>query len=429
VGIRAENLSKRYRIGELVRYKTLRDVLGHALAAPGRAIVRAIGAAPGDGSAGQAHVWALRDVSFDVAPGEVVGVIGRNGAGKSTLLKILSRITEPTEGRARVTGVVGALLEVGTGFHPELTGRENIYLNGAILGMGRREIDRKFDQIVEFAEVEKFIDTPVKFFSSGMYLRLGFSVAAFLEPDILMVDEVLAVGDAAFQRRCLDRMQEIGGGGRTVLFVSHNMPAILRLCSRAILLDGGRIVADGRAPTVVERYMRQVVEAGGETRWDSLDAAPGTPEVRLTAVRLLGANDRPASIFEIEQGITVELVYHVATPATFRCALVFQTQGVDAFSAVQPNEVAHEVPGRYASRLTIPGNLLAEGEYTVSVSIFSSRGAKVRFVHERRLLAFHVFDAMSGNSSRGDYAEAFSGVVRPKLPWTWERQSRGPDPN
>ncbi|MGI6376325.1 MAG: polysaccharide ABC transporter ATP-binding protein [Anaerolineae bacterium] len=246
VAIRVENLGKRYRIGESVRHDTLRDALaGVARSRDGRH------------AESQRDLWALRDVSFEVKRGEAVGVIGRNGAGKTTLLKILSRITEPTAGRATIHGRVGSLLEVGTGFHPELTGRENIYLNGAILGMRRAEIERRFDEIVAFAEIERFLDTPVKRYSSGMYVRLAFAVAAHLEPEILLVDEVLAVGDAAFQKRCLGKMGEVAGQGRTVLFVSHNMVTVANLTRQTLLLSNGHLELLADTPTVIDAYSRQ----------------------------------------------------------------------------------------------------------------------------------------------------------------------------
>ena len=262
IAIHVENLGKLYRIGELqkYKYKALRDTLSDAVYAPFRAATSLLnGHRPTVSSRlSNNHIWALKDVSFEIKKGEVVGVIGGNGAGKSTLLKILSRITKPTEGYVRIHGRVGSLLEVGTGFHPELTGRENIYLNGAILGMRNKEIDRKFDEIVAFAEIEKFIDTPVKLYSSGMYGRLAFSVAAHLEPDILLVDEVLAVGDAAFQKKCLGKMEDVAYQGRTVLFVSHAMATIQNLCSRAVLLYGGTLRADGPTEPVIQRYLEMV---------------------------------------------------------------------------------------------------------------------------------------------------------------------------
>ena len=248
IAIRCENISKRYRLGSQEKYKALRDVISNAVAAPFRRHSSA---------SEEVHIWALDDVSFEIKTGEIVGVIGHNGGGKSTLLKILSRITKPTRGHAEINGRVGALLEVGTGFHAELTGRENIYLNGAILGMRKAEIDRKFDEIVAFAEVEKFIDTPVKRYSSGMYVRLAFGVAAHLETEVLLVDEVLAVGDAQFQRKCFAKMNEIGSRGRTILFVSHNMAAVRSICQEAIILERGRLVAKGEIDQAVDRYLAQ----------------------------------------------------------------------------------------------------------------------------------------------------------------------------
>jgi lipopolysaccharide transport system ATP-binding protein len=275
--IAAEGLSKRYRIGELQRgYGTLRD----SLAAVGRRIRQT-------GHHHHEEIWALKDITFDVAQGEVLGVIGRNGAGKSTLLKVLTRITTPTSGRAMIRGRVSSLLEVGTGFHPELTGRENVFLNGAILGMKRREIIRKLPDIVEFSGIDQFMDTPVKRYSSGMYVRLAFSVAAHLEPEIMLVDEVLAVGDAEFQRRCLGRMEEIGGTGRTVLFVSHNMQAVAQLCDRVILLERGGVVVDGPSTDVVAQYLQMGHGTSSEQAWPDLASAPGDDLVRLRRVRVI----------------------------------------------------------------------------------------------------------------------------------------------
>jgi lipopolysaccharide transport system ATP-binding protein len=250
--IRVENLGKRYRIGERERYLALRDVLARAVSAPARLFRPR---KPPSANSDPSRIWALKDVSFGVRQGEVVGIIGRNGAGKTTLLKILARVTRPTEGRARAKGRVGSLLEVGTGFHPELTGRENVYLNGAILGMSKKEIDRRFDEIVAFTGVERFLETPVKYYSSGMYVRLAFAVAAHLTTEILLVDEVLAVGDAEFQRKCLAKMQQVAVGGRTILFVSHNMSAIRQICGRAIALDAGRVVDDGEPNEVADAYL------------------------------------------------------------------------------------------------------------------------------------------------------------------------------
>ena len=261
----------------------------------------------------QSHeeIWALRDVSFGVRQGEVLGVIGRNGAGKSTLLKILTRITTPTEGRAEIRGRVGSLLEVGTGFHPELTGRENIYLNGAILGMKRKEIQTKLPEIAEFSGVAKFLDTPVKRYSSGMYVRLAFSVAAHLEPEILLVDEVLAVGDAEFQARCLGRMEDFGATGRTVLFVSHNMQAVAQLCDRAILLDGGTVVLDGPSEEVVAHYLQTTAGAGSSKTWPDLDSAPGDDVVRLRGVRVVDPDGETADYVDVRRPVGIELSFTV----------------------------------------------------------------------------------------------------------------------
>jgi lipopolysaccharide transport system ATP-binding protein len=252
VVIRVENLGKQYRIGEPAPYRTLRDAIARAIAAPIRGFRSP---SPSSRKADAGHIWALKDVSFEVHRGEVIGIVGRNGAGKSTLLKILARVTKPTLGHAQIRGRLGSLLDVGTGFHPELTGRENTYLNGAILGMSKRDIARQFDEIVAFAEIEKFIDTPVKYYSSGMYVRLAFSVAAHLEPEILLVDEVLAVGDVAFQKKCLGRMGDVAKHGRTVLFVSHNMSAIALLCKSAIVLDQGRVKTIAPSQQAITEYL------------------------------------------------------------------------------------------------------------------------------------------------------------------------------
>jgi lipopolysaccharide transport system ATP-binding protein len=289
--IAVENLSKRYRVDHLEkreRYKTLRDTLADVAKAPLRLFGR------GGSSHSVEDFWALKDVSFEVKPGEVVGIIGRNGAGKSTLLKVLSRITEPSSGYADVYGRVGSLLEVGTGFHNELSGRDNIYLNGSILGMSRSEIRGKFDEIVAFSECERFLDTPVKRYSSGMYMRLAFAVAAHLEPEILVVDEVLAVGDAAFQRKCLGKMNEVAGHGRTVLFVSHNMAAVQGLCSRAIRLDGGRVVGDGSADQIVGDYLRAASAASGAAALRDRTDRTGDGSVRLVSLDIAAADGEPA---------------------------------------------------------------------------------------------------------------------------------------
>jgi lipopolysaccharide transport system ATP-binding protein len=415
--ISVENLSKTYRLGVIgtgTFYGDVKRWWAKKLGKPDP--YEKIGEAYHGNRQGDS-IQALDDVNFQVKRGEALGIIGRNGAGKSTLLKIMSRVTAPTSGMVRARGRIASLLEVGTGFHPELTGRENIYLNGAILGMNRSEVNRKFDEIVDFSGVEKFIDTPVKRYSSGMYVRLAFAVAAHLEPEILVVDEVLAVGDAEFQRKCLGKMSDVAHAGRTVLFVSHNMPAILRLCPSAILLDKGRLVKQGSAVDVTNAYLYENESANGSMLWDP-DQAPGSADVKLTAIRLVDGDGKVKSLVEVENRLILEVEYLVTTPGLkFRCGVGFNTQGVTAFTAMEPFEKMRDRAGRYISRVEIPPNLLAEGEYSISVSIFSSKGHKVRHVSAKNIFSFQVVDYITGNSARGDYAQNITGVVRPILPW------------
>ncbi len=313
IAVQVENLGKYYQLGKAqVRHNTLRDALVDGLQAPLRWARRRRQALPAGAETG---LWALREVSFEVQRGAAVGIIGRNGAGKSTLLKLLSRITEPTEGQARVYGRVGSLLEVGTGFHPELTGRENIFLNGAILGMRRTEITQKFDEIVAFAEIEKFLDTPVKRYSSGMYVRLAFAVAAHLEPEILVVDEVLAVGDLTFQKKCLGKMEDVAHGGRTVLFVSHNMNAVQRLCSSCVMLEQGRVVAQASTPEVIARYLASSAGQITPARWIDLEriSRHGTGRVRFTG--LWYGSDNEALGFQPYSGGPLEVALALVSDA------------------------------------------------------------------------------------------------------------------
>ena len=300
IALHVENVGKRYRIGQREPYRTLRETLTRPFTAPFRHLCSRARKESRGQAAGNGYIWALKELSFEVQPGEVVGIIGRNGAGKSTLLKILSRITEPTEGAAEIQGRLGALLEVGTGIHPELTGRENIFLSGAILGMGKKEIERKFDAIVAFAEVERFLDTPVKHYSTGMTVRLAFAVAAHLEPEILLVDEVLAVGDMAFQRKCLGKMDDAAQGGRTILFVSHNMGAVRQLCRRVIWLDQGRVVADGRPQDVISRYLAES-SRGFVVRHMESDS------LRIEKVVLKGTDGTPQTSFSPGEDLGVEI--------------------------------------------------------------------------------------------------------------------------
>ena len=374
IAIRVEGLSKQYRIGgKQERYRTLRDTLTDAVAAPFWRAGRLLrGEATGAAGLDQT-IWALKDVSFEVKRGEVVGIIGANGAGKSTLLKILSRITEPTEGYADVFGRVGSLLEVGTGFHPELTGRENIYLNGAILGMTREEIDRKFDEIVDFAGVEKFIDTPVKHYSSGMGLRLGFAVAAHLDPEILVVDEVLAVGDAAFQKKCLGKMGEVASEGRTVLFVSHNMAAVQNLCGRAIILHKGRIRLDSSVDNAVQSYLSSLQDAGAVSLAEREDRVGGKT-FRFTEVTMLNKQKQPTN--RIPMGDSVYFRINYTSSSADKLRNVFVTIRIEDMLGQYLFSVDTRIAGEEFTTLPAKGMLecmipalpLLPGEYRLYLS-------------------------------------------------------------
>ena len=425
--ILVEGLGKKYRIGEkrARRYKSLRDALTNAVARPFRAL------SGGAAARREAEtIWALRDVGFRIGHGEVVGIIGRNGAGKSTLLKILARITDPTTGSVELRGRVGSLLEVGTGFHPELTGRENIFLNGAILGMRRIEIDRKFDEIVAFAGVERFVDTPVKHYSSGMYLRLAFSVAAHLDPEVLLVDEVLAVGDAAFQRKCLDKMEDVSRHGRTVLFVSHNMPAVTRLCPRTIMLENGAVALDGPSHQVVGRYLSSDLGTMAEREWPDPKTAPASSAVRLRAVRVRNHDLQITDTADIRKPVGVEVEFEVLEPG-WRLAASFDfynEEGLLLFGSIETDPQWRgrpKPPGRYTTIAWIPGNLLAEGTVIVNVELLTTHPLTKHF-HERQVVAFHVVDTMEGDSARGDWGGEFGGAVRPLLEWSTRAHSDDP---
>ena len=430
IAIRVENISKLYRIGQIVGYGTLRESLMNVAHAPFRRL-RQPRATSHDTSAMNHQpntIWALKDVSFEIKRGEAVGIIGRNGSGKSTLLKVLSRITAPTEGCAEIHGRVGSLLEVGTGFHPELTGRENIYLNGAVLGMKRDEVRRKFDEIVAFAEIEKFLDTPVKRYSSGMYVRLAFAVAAHLEPEILIVDEVLAVGDAEFQKKCLGKMENVTGEGRTVLFVSHNMAAVKNLCHRTILLDRGKILEDGATQKVVQYYLGSGVHIFAERKWDDIKSAPGGDVVRLHAVRAKNSRGEITSEFNIQEPIYVEMEYRVlqegfAFDEFFR---FYDESGLFLFVSynnLNPTWRNRKRPGGlYRSVCCIPGNFLNGG----NISVWAAVATIPHTLHALQIdaITFHVFDPGSGGA-RGDYAVEWSGgVIRPMLEWETEYVSK-----
>jgi lipopolysaccharide transport system ATP-binding protein len=401
--ISVAGLGKRYYLSHQKRHDTLRDSLAHRMS-------RLLGR--GDAANGAEEFWALRDVSFDVAQGDVVGIIGRNGAGKSTLLKILSRITEPTTGSVRLRGRVASLLEVGTGFHPELSGRENIFLNGAILGMSRAEIARKFDEIVAFAEVERFLDTQVKHYSSGMYVRLAFAVAAHLEPEILIVDEVLAVGDAAFQKKCLGKIGQVSKSeGRTVLFVSHNMGVVANLCSRAILLGGGGVLADGLTGKVVGAYIQAGTLTAGQAQWPGSDRRAGNDRLRLHSARVVCDQQVTADV-PIDRAVAVEFDFSVlgARRRVVSSIHLFDKQGVWVLCS-GPTSAELE-PGRYRHRVTLPANFLNDGLYQVTIILITD--VMNIQVNIPEAVAFTVHETGVG---REEYGGVINGCVRPHLAW------------
>jgi homopolymeric O-antigen transport system ATP-binding protein len=424
--IRVDGLGKQFRIGaRQARYKTLRESIVSAAQSPFRKFNR-------DGKSEGRSIWALKDVSFEVAPGEVVGIIGRNGAGKSTLLKILSRITEPTTGRVELYGRAGSLLEVGTGFHPELTGRENIYLNGAILGMKRGEIDRKFDEIVAFAEIENFIDTPIKHYSSGMYMRLALSVAAHLETEILIVDEVLAVGDVSFQKKCMGKLEEVRSRGRTVLFVSHNVPMVMRLCSRAILLEKGRILEDGPSQHVTRHYLKSGSSSPAERIWPDSQDAPGDSVARLRAVRALDEEGRLTHTIDIRKPLLLEIEYwNLQTKV--RPTAVFHVMNEDGIRLFATNEFNNSAwrerplkPGLVRARCRIPGNFLAEGLFSIFAAVVTYN-PDIIHVYVPDAVSVQIVDHSEGDGVRGVFSGSWPGMIRPMLEWEVDYSGGGID--
>lgn len=432
--ITVENLSKVYRIGlRAEAYDSLGRALFDFAKSPVknfrkyRSLYRFSDEELSDSYSGDDILWALKDVSFRVDPGEVVGIIGVNGAGKSTLLKVISNITPPTKGQIAIRGRVSSLLEVGTGFHPELTGRENVYLNGTILGMRKLEVDQKFDEIVAFAGVEKFLDTPVKRYSMGMRVRLAFAVAAHLEPEILIIDEVLAVGDAEFQKKCLNKMEDVGKEGRTVLFVSHNMAAITRLCQRGILLSAGSVIADGESHSIVSQYLTSGLGTASKRQWPDIEDAPGDSAVRLRTIKVVDPNGDEAEGFDIRHRIGLVMEYdvledgHVLMPY-FRLS---NEEGVIIFSTIDQNFEWHEKPrkkGRYTSIAWIPGNLMSEGMVYV-LGAMRTNHRKYRPFQVAEAVAFNVVDKMEEGSVRGEWVGRLSGAVRPKLDWNTSFES------
>lgn len=414
LAICAENLSKEYHIGQLQRgYKTFREVVVDAFIAPLRRLGSLVHGQVAAAADLNETIWALRDVGFEIQHGEVVGIIGSNGAGKSTLLKILSRITEPTSGFVDVYGRVGSLLEVGTGFHQELTGRENIYLNGAILGMRKTEIDRKFDEIVAFAEIGRFLDTPVKHYSSGMQTRLGFAVAAHLDPEILLVDEVLAVGDAAFQEKCLGKMRDVASGGRTVIFVSHNMGSVAQLCERVVWLDRGQVRSSGNPSAVITEYLADSTRA--RSQWVNPSHAVDTSKTQIESVRVLTSTDDITSVVDFNQDFRIAIAYKVPKPTRnliVYCRLMdrqgnvvwtsWDTDSTDSCNCARG-------PGHYLSVCHVPGCLLRPGRYLVTVAAFV-RGLKPVDRHDT-VLSFDI-STVGYRMNPERY-----GVITPVLNW------------
>ena len=416
--ISVKNLSKKYSISQKESYYALRDSIAGFMKNPFNALAKNLRKQPRE------DFWALKDVSFDIKKGEVVGIIGRNGAGKTTLLKILSRITHPTEGEVRLRGRVGSLLEVGTGFHPELTGRENIYFNGSILGMKRREINKKFDEIVDFAGIDKFLDTPVKRFSSGMQVRLAFSVAAHLDPEILLVDEVLAVGDVQFQKKCLGKMKDVSKGGRTVLFVSHNMSAIRNLCKRTILLENGKILLDSETKEVIPYYLNQNINEGSSVSDEAFEKniegiiLRNNPTIRLREIALFNSDNLPASTFYSDESIKIKVRYQCLTTVNdLRVVIWIVDEENRAILASQnvddPGEFCFHQrdPGLYESFCNIEPNTFGEKTFYISVWLV--------YPKSEHLIINKVlkFDVKFKGYNNIQYCSAKNSFLRPYLKW------------
>jgi lipopolysaccharide transport system ATP-binding protein len=423
IAIAAEGLSKRYRIGTAaLRANSLRQVMTDAMLAPVRNFAKLRRATSFTDQDDPGVFWALRDVSFEVKYGEVLGLIGHNGAGKSTLLKILSRITHPTTGHADIRGRVGSLLEVGIGFHPELTGRENVFLNGSVLGMDRLFIKDRFDEIVEFSGVERFIDTPVKRYSSGMYMRLAFAVAAHLEPEILIIDEVLSVGDAAFTRKCLGKVDDVAREGRTIVFVSHDMSSIESLCQQVILFEGGRMIRSGDPHTVINAYLNTTLACINDRHWPDLDTAPGDGRARLHSARVYPAGGAPGDIITVGDDVIIDVdCWNYVQRGRFGLALEVRTlEGTTAFTSYSvddPRCADGEFPiGLCRHQCRIPGGLLNDATYRVRIAAITHDGDGMGLPVED-LLVFAVRDI---RVSREGWRSELGGVLRPTLQWQTE---------
>jgi len=418
--VRTEKLGKSYNITsrQLNDYPTLRAQIAKGVASTGRRLTHVFSRNRFKKPAKE-EFWALKDLSFDVERGEKVAVIGKNGAGKSTLLKLLSRITEPTTGRITIQGRVSSLLEVGTGFHPELTGRENIFLNGSVLGMSRAEITGKFDEIVDFAEIDRFLDTPVKRYSSGMYVRLAFSVAAHLEPEIFLVDEVLSVGDASFQKKCLGKMNSVADQGRTVLFVSHNMVAARSLCDRAILLDHGRIIADGDVSEVITKYLESDNSSGTRQLWKNLADAPGNETVRLHRVSVTPIDSDSGTLIDMQTPFRVDIEFWnlvADAPLSLNMHIITEDEIVAFGTSSERSEDWGNQPhpkGLFRCTCIVPGNLLNSGVHRITLNVVWDSSRVIHAFHD--LMTFEIEDVAVREFG---YFYDEPGVVAPILDWT-----------
>lgn len=416
IAIHVRGLGKKYTIGgPQEKYHTVRDAIVNSVKAPFRRLTQQ------GAEWSLTEFWALKDVSFDVNQGEVIGIIGRNGAGKSTLLKILSQITTPTEGEIDIFGRVGSLLEVGTGFHQEMTGRENIFLNGSILGMKKAEIEQKFDEIIKFAEIDKFIDTPVKRYSSGMYVRLAFAVAAHLEPEILVVDEVLAVGDAGFQKKCLGKMGDVAKEGRTVLFVSHNMGAVQTLCTKTMLINAGKIVDFDQTDQIISQYLRQNVNSSTEFTWDDINAAPGNEKIKIRRACIKPLDNTSQNLMTISTPLSIEFEFWNLEPDSYLnlSVVIYTDTGIFVFNTApvfEPIWNGKPFPkGLFRSAFIIPGNLLNDGTYRVELYVVKDSGIVIYKMED--ILSFEIKD---DPNMRGAWFGKWQGIIRPNLTWTTE---------
>lgn len=412
--ISIKSLSKKYRLSQPVRYTALRDVIAHSFISFFKR--------KKDGD-----FWALKNIDLEIKEGERIGIIGHNGAGKTTLLKIISRITPPTKGRVELMGRLASLLEVGTGFHPELTGKENIYLNGSILGLKKKEIDAKLEEIIAFSGVEMFIDSPLKNYSSGMQLRLAFSVAAHLEPDILLIDEVLAVGDMEFQKKCIGKMEEISNQkGRTILFVSHNMNYISSLCTSGLLLSRGQIVLQGPVQKVVSSYISSITEKNAQVFYDKKQQ-PGNDIVKLISVCIVNENEKPTESFSVAEKIGIEMKYEVFKNGyvLWLGHNIYNQAGINVFDTHSINTQHYRTPhkqGIFKSIVWIPSGLLNTGTYFIGSAVFNHLQGVIHF-HEKDIVAFRVHDVLTEDSARGLSGGDFPGVIRPSLDWSIVKES------